>query len=147
MWQWVRHNFRCEECEAEARPKAKRPSAVPRSFRFNHVVGLDLVDVKNHEGVRQHWLNIICWGTSWQQVKIVAGDGSKTAENVWHTFVDAWLRIFDFPETIIVDPGTEFEGYFTQMAEAYGITVLPTDAQSPWQNSRTESRRSLETLL
>ena len=24
VWQWVRHNFKCEECEAEARPKAKR---------------------------------------------------------------------------------------------------------------------------
>jgi hypothetical protein len=28
-------------------PKARRPAAVPKTYRFNHVIGLDLVEVKN----------------------------------------------------------------------------------------------------
>ena len=29
VWRWVRHNFKCEHCEATRLPKAKRPTAVP----------------------------------------------------------------------------------------------------------------------
>ena len=73
VWKWVKHNFTCPECQAEKRPHTRNPSAVPKTFRLNHVVGVDLVDVKNHEGVTQHWLNVICWGTSFQFVKILNG--------------------------------------------------------------------------
>ena len=38
----------------------------------------------------------------------------------------------------MLNPGTEFEGYFTEQAQARGITILPTDRESPWQNGRTE---------
>ena len=63
---------------------------------------------------------------------------SKTPQNVWHTFVDAWLRLFAMPDVLVLDPGTEFESYFAEMCEANGAPVLPTDARSPWQNGRTE---------
>ena len=66
--RWVKRHFKCDDCEANKRPKAKRPAAIPRSYRFNHVVGVDLVTVKNLEGERQEWLNIDCWGTSFQPV-------------------------------------------------------------------------------
>ena len=36
--RWVAKHFKCDDCEAHRKPKAKRPSAVPRSYRFNHVV-------------------------------------------------------------------------------------------------------------
>ena len=32
---WVRKHFQCEACEANKPPRAKRPAAVPRSYRFN----------------------------------------------------------------------------------------------------------------
>ena len=83
-------------------------------------------------------MNIHCWGTSYQQIKIVAGDNHKTAENVWNTFVDSWVRIFGFPEILVCDPGKEFEGYFGEMCAAHGVAQLPTDARAPWQNGRTE---------
>ena len=58
---WVRDHFRCDECEGHKLPKARRPTAVPRSYRFNHVVGVDLVEIKFKEQA-YFWLNIICWG-------------------------------------------------------------------------------------
>ena len=139
VYKWVKKNFRCDECEAHRKPKAKRPSAVPKTYRFNHVVGIDLVQVSPPDGgSKKNFLNIICWGSSYQQVKIVGGDNAKTAENVWNTIVDAWLRIFGCPDILVLDPGLEFEGYFAEHAQAYGITILPTDRESPWQNGRTE---------
>ena len=136
--KWVKHHFRCDDCEAHRKPKARRPSAVPRSYRFNHVVGIDLLTTKDPDGVACFFLNVICWGTSLQQVKIVCGDNAKTAENVWNTFVDTWVRVYGLPDILVLDPGLEFEGYFSEQAQAYGITVLPTDRESPWQNGRTE---------
>ncbi len=123
--KWVKHHFRCDDCEAHRKPKARRPSAVPRSYRFNHVVGIDLLIARDPDGVACFFLNVICWGTSLQQVKIVCGDNAKTAENVWNTFVDTWVRVYGLPDILVLDPGLEFEGYFSEQTQAYGITVLP----------------------
>ena len=48
--RWVAKHFSCDDCKAHRPPKAKRPSAIPRSYRFNHVVGIDLVEVPDAEG-------------------------------------------------------------------------------------------------
>ena len=131
-------SFRCEACEAHRMPKAKRPAAVPRTYRFNHVVGVDLVDIKGMDNQRYFWLNVHCWGSAFQLVGVLQGDGRKTPENTWNTFVRTWARIFGFPDVLVCDPGGEFEGYFAEMANSNGICILPTDARSPWQNGRTE---------
>jgi hypothetical protein len=48
--RWVAKHMKCDDCQAHRPPKAKRPSAVPRSYRFNHVVGIDLVEIPDVEG-------------------------------------------------------------------------------------------------
>ena len=68
----------------------------------------------------------------------VGGDGSRSAETVWNTFVSVWGRIFSMPEVMAVDTGTEFQGHFAEMVVSNGIALLPTDARAPWQNGRTE---------
>ena len=88
------------------------------------------------------WLNSICWGTNQQQVTPVL-TGHKTAEAVWHTFVDQWIRVYGLPDVVVCDPGKEFEGHFAEMTQAYGITLLPTDARAPWQNGKTERAGSV----
>ena len=70
VWKWVRHNFECEHCKATKLPRAKRPTAVPRTYAFNHIIGADLVVIKNLDGHPQNWLNVLCWGTSYQQFRI-----------------------------------------------------------------------------
>jgi len=77
---------------------------VPKTYRFNHVVGLDLLEIPNTTGGKDYWLNCICWGTSFQLVGKVGGDERKTAENVYNTFVKTWARIFGMPEVVVVDP-------------------------------------------
>ena len=128
---WVAKHFKCPECEANKRPKARRPTAVPRSYRFNHVVGIDLV-FKKWDGKDIPWLNILCWGTGLQMVYPLTGDQSKTPEVVWETFVDSWARIFGMPEIIVMDPGTEFKAHFADMCNGNGTIVLPTDPRAPW---------------
>ena len=101
------------------------------------------MEKKDPDRVKCLFLNVLCWGTSYQQVKIVRGDNAKTAENVWHTFVDTWLRVFGPPDVLVVDPGLELEGHFTEIAQANGMTILPTDRESSWPNDRTEREGGL----
>ena len=100
------------------------------------MVRLDLVDMKGLDGERHYWLNIVCWGTSFQQVLYMGKQ--RDARSVWQVFSRGWARIFGMPECIVVDPGTEFQGYFGQMASSKGTALSPTDARAPWQNGRTE---------
>ena len=52
---WVRKHFSCADCEANKRPSARRPAAVPRTYRFNHVVGIDLVKAPNPLTKQKEW--------------------------------------------------------------------------------------------
>ena len=79
--RWVRKHFKCAECEAHQRPKARRPAAVPKTYRVNHVVGLDLVEVSNPFGQTKYWLNCVCWGSAFQQVGVV--EGNLEAKTAW----------------------------------------------------------------
>ena len=72
------------------------------------------MQVKNLSGGLENWLNCI------QLVGKVGGDGSRSAENVWNTFVSVWGRIFSMPEVLVLDPGTEFQGHFAEMVASNG---------------------------
>ena len=134
---WVKKHFRCEQCEAHKLPKIRRPTAIPKSYRFNYVVGVDLVEVK-FKGEPHWWINAICWGTNFQQVMLIPKPGSKEPENAWDAFNESWVRIFGCPEIIVCDPGSEFRHLFCEKAAGEGGIVLPTDARAPWQNGKTE---------
>ena len=98
---------------------ARRPAAAPRTFRVNHVVGIDLIQLKGFDKrTKEYWLNVVCWGSQFQQVYRVGGDETKSAENIWHAFVAAWIRFMGHPEVLVCDPGLEFQGYFAEMAAA-----------------------------
>ena len=86
--RWVKKNFRCETCEAHKRPSSRRPVAVPRTYRVSHVIGLDLILVKNLLGEREFWLNCVCWGSNFQLVQRLGDENQKKAKNVWGNFVE-----------------------------------------------------------
>ena len=107
MVQWVRKNFSCDVCQARTRPKPRRISAIPKSFRLNHVVGVDLVFLRMPGKEKVPYLNATCWGSHYQMLQKVP-KGKKKALNVWLAFCRSWLRVFGAPEIIVVDEGKEF---------------------------------------
>ena len=115
---------------ADQRPRARRPAAAPKSYPVNHVVGLDLVEVKA-VGQQRHWrLKIVCWWSSFQLV----GHAGTSKE----FFVSSWVRVFGYAEIVAVDPGTEFQLYFGEVIASSGVAFFPTDARAPRQNGHTE---------
>ena len=52
--------------------------------KFNHVVGVDLFEIKDHANVSCLCLNTICWGTSLQDVVVI---DNKTPSEVLLFFI------------------------------------------------------------
>ena len=39
--RWATHELRCPVCESRVKPLARRPATLPRTLKFNQVVGVD----------------------------------------------------------------------------------------------------------
>ena len=141
--RWAQQNFRCEVCEAHAKPKVPRVSTIPKSYQPNKVLGIDLVyipEVGVAGGGTFPALNMLDWGTCYQMVERVS---SKSPEEIWHALVTTWFRTFGTPEVIVTDPGREFAAEFSKKAAATGIIIYQTAARAPWQQGRTERHGAL----
>ena len=49
----VKEEFRCDLCDAHQKPKAARPSTIPKHFEAGKVVGVDVVFMPSHDPRRQ----------------------------------------------------------------------------------------------
>ena len=103
--KYVRHQFKCSACEAKGHmPQARLPASLPRTFRFNETVGVDLFELTDPWSNKHIFLNMVCWGTLYQLVKKV---DNKTAETVGNCLQETWLQYFSSPVTIIADLGSD----------------------------------------
>ena len=100
-----------------------------RSFRFNHLVGADMFEVVMPDGTVKNMLNIICWGTNYQQVSEVVGQ--KTPLNTARVFHDTWTRHYGMPHICVVDRGSEFKAEFQDRLQEGGCLVHVVDVRSP----------------
>eukprot|EP00913_Durusdinium_trenchii_P024025 g22563.t1 len=135
--QWAAKKFTCDVCEAKRHPKAPRPTALPRAYQPNRVLGLDLFYVPAPGDGKQTTpiLNILDWGTNYQMCEVIAG---KNPNEVWDAYLSTWARTFGHPEVITCDAGREFLGEFIQRAAAEGIVVHQIASKAPWQQGKTE---------
>lgn len=83
------------------------PASLPRTFRFNETVGIDLLEVPDPWRHKHTLMNVLCWGTLFQLVPIVP---DKTAETIGMCLAKTWMIYFGLPATIIGDLGPEFMG-------------------------------------
>ena len=134
---YVRHHFNCPACDAKGTmPKPRPPASLPKTFRFNMTVGVDLFEIENHEGNKVWMCNMICWGTLYQ---ICVPIPDKTALTVAKCMAEHWIRYFGPPTVVISDQGREFVGQqFKEFCGGNGILLHVTDVRAPWQNGRTE---------
>ena len=133
--RWARKELRCTICEAWVRPSARRPAALPRCLRFNHVVGIDLIEFEAC-GFKKDILNVLCWGTGYQMAKTLPDKTSQSAKN---GFADVWIKHSSWPELVVTDQGPEFVGHeFVTYVGENGCLHHFIDSQSPWQQGRTE---------
>ena len=68
-----------------------RPGMLPRSLKFNHVIGVDLIFI-NFQGRELTFLNIVCWGTAYQQVEFIPEEQGRTAMAARRAFMRGWQK-------------------------------------------------------
>jgi hypothetical protein len=121
---YVRKEFRCEACAARGTlPKSRRPAALPRTFTFNQVVGINLVEVPSPSGGTTVCCNMICWGTLFQLVVPVTDKSAAGAETA-QCFVDNWVRYFGPPSVLVADQGREFMNFIRHVNEMQCCCIL-----------------------
>ncbi|CAK8993884.1 unnamed protein product [Durusdinium trenchii] len=132
---WVRNHFSCPACKTLDKPNPQRPGHLLRALEFGQVVGVDLFFIEV-EGELLTFLNMLDWGTNFQQVALCQ---NRTSEEVQKVFLSEWTKHYGPPLLLVSDRGPEFTGQrFQEMISGLGTTIHYTNSQSPWQNSRTE---------
>ena len=104
--RWATQEMRCPVCEARVKPLARRPATLPRTLKFNQVVGVDLVELKEL-GLDIVLCNCVCWGTGYQMMSV---QHSKQSQTTRDTFSRDWVRHYGWPELVVTDQGPEFVG-------------------------------------
>ena len=132
---WTKEHFRCSTCEARPRPSPARPGHLMRALEFNQVVGIDLCFLEAY-GLQNIILNMLCWGTNFQQASLCR---DKSADEVLNVFMNEWIKHYGPPVLLVMDRGKEFDNFkFQELVGGQGTALHYTDPESPWQNSRTE---------
>ena len=99
--RWAVRDMRCPVCESRVKPLARKPSSLPRTLKFNQVVGVDLVEFKEM-GLELIMINIVCWGTGFQMMAIIPDKRSATVRDA---FSKEWVRHYGCPELVVTDQG------------------------------------------
>eukprot|EP00971_Amphidinium_carterae_P348932 6490749-Amphidinium_carterae.1 len=91
VWKWVKDSFTCDECTRMRPPKPNIPARLPTVWRLNAILGIDVAFVAPPGGNKSEtpWLNVVDWGTGYQQVDQV--DGQLNAHTAWRAFCRCWL--------------------------------------------------------
>ena len=115
---YVRREFECPACAAKGHPpKPRLPAALPRTFRFNEALGVDLFEIESPDSSKIVFCNMVCWCTLYQLCIPVP---DKTAETV---------------AKCVADQGST---QFKEFTNANSIVLHIIDVRAPWQNGWTE---------
>lgn len=137
--RWVARHFECPTCSSSSRPGWRRRATLPRTYRFNKLVAIDLFYL-NALGATRPVMNLIDHGSNFQVCVLLK---NATSGEVWSAFMRHWVRPFGIPETMMTDGGAEFEGQYSRGLEHLGIYQHVCDAESPHQNGRCERHGGL----
>lgn len=143
IMKYVEEEFSCAQCMRQRRPIPHKQVAFPRTFSFNHILGIDFFFI-SFQGKTHAFLNVVCQGTNFQQVGWLRNyeGGSPSSKAAWFLFESLWIRPFGLPNAVITDQGSEFKHYFERRLEQYGVLQVTCDAAAPWQNGKCERHGS-----
>ena len=88
----LRREFECPACAAKGHPPMPRMfAALPRTFRFNETLGVDLFEIESPDGTKIIFCNMVCWCTLYQLCIHIF---DKTAATVSKCISEWWIQSF-----------------------------------------------------
>ena len=141
--QYVQREFKCAGCDLEQRPPSRLPSATPRTYDFNVVIGIDVLFVHGLDKTEHPVLNVTCLGTLYSTFGMI-DPLRRSAKLTLKAFERLWVRTFGPPDFLMYDMGTEFTGSdFQSGIERMCIQPIVCDHEAPWENGVCERRGDL----
>ena len=130
-------DFQCDSCtESQKGFEPVRPAAIHRDIGFNEVVGMDTATWTNHVGQQFMFAHVIDEGTLFH---LGAPVSSCDAESMVRVFERTWMLWAGPPQTIYVDPATEYKAELWQdRMQSLDIQVKMSVSDAHWQLGRVE---------
>ena len=125
--------------------------AQPRPYTFNFEIGIDVLDLKDCNGRFYSILNVVDYGTTFQQAFIVRESdvhGLPSSSKCLDAFHRGWVRPYGWPKYVAVDRGVHNRGVFNATLSKKGVLFRPAGLESPEQIGRVERRNaSLKAMM
>lgn len=133
----------CDSCKIcqEYRKTPQRPVVgLSMAHRLNETVAMDLKEWK--EGMSKTWfLHMVDHATRYSASSVIK---SKRKDVIVAQMFDIWVKIFGYPNKILVDNGGEFDNHeFQDFCENLNIKIKTTAAESPWSNGLVERHNGI----
>ena len=125
--QACRH-FRCDACEDNKPKHQSTKVALPKDYVFGRNLGIDVLEVKDVAGEPYLCLNILDFGTTFQQVVLLRqGHGSPSSR-----------EFLGWPQTLSCDRGVHNRGVFARTLAQHGVLIRQAGVEGPEQIGRVE---------
>jgi hypothetical protein len=142
---------KCDVCVSTKPPPRSAKTSTPKPYVFNHEVGVDVLEIKDAAGTYYDILNVVDYGTTFQQAFIVRRaetNGVPSSSSCLENFVKGWVRPFGWPKFFAADRDTHNRGVFVQTMSKKGVRINPAGLESPEQIGRVERRnQTLKQML
>ena len=135
-------DFQCDSCTESKRGfEASRPAVIHEDLGFHQVVGMDTAVWTNGVGQQFSFTHIIDEGTLFH---LGAPVNNTDAETQVKTFGHTWLRWAGPPQTVYVDPATEYKsGLWQDTMQSLDVHIKMTVGAAHWQLGRAEIHGSI----
>lgn len=134
----------CKLCQEYRKAPLRPVVSIPKDYRFNDVVSMDLKELTN---IKSWILHLIDVGTRYSQGCIVK---TKCKNVIVKKIFQIWVAYFGCPGRFHSDNGGEFANdVFTEMNEKLGVETSTTPAESPFSNGVVERHNAVlyETMM
>ena len=126
-------------CEDTSEKKKTHKVSMPSEYRFNHTLGIDLLEVVDIKGQKYMVMNMVCIGTTFQLCHVVrVGHGQCSSSTALRALQTRWFSWAGHPEAIVCDRGLHNRGVMSQYMSEHNIQVYHTPLETPEGIARVE---------
>ena len=90
--EYIRDQFKCDDCEVKVRADSRRRAQCPRLYSFNKVLSMDVMYLRFQEA-QVPIMNMVCAGTNYHvAVRVSGSNGTPSSSATWRHFLETWVR-------------------------------------------------------
>ena len=123
---------RCQACEDSAKPRRDHPVGSHFNFKFNSMLGFDVLEMRDHLGGKYSVMSMVDIATGFHMCEVVKeGGGQPTSEACAKALMTKWIAWAGWPKACIMDRGLHNRGAVTKMLASHGCNIEFAPLETP----------------